>query len=203
MHVDQEVDTRGLNCPLPILKAKSAGCHAAANCSRSWPMIPAPSGTSRPLPSRPAMSWSSSRRSVMNSFTSCADVESRRLTQQRPAFAGLFRIRAPWRAGSEAQAFEVLAKAVAHYRGAAARQLHRGLQKTFLAAAVIAFAGVLEGVDGLVLHQALDGIGQLNLRPRPGAGCGSGRRWPVYLFFKAINSFFSKKKVHHKERKIP
>lgn len=24
MHVDQEVDTRGLNCPLPILKAKKA-----------------------------------------------------------------------------------------------------------------------------------------------------------------------------------
>lgn len=24
MHVDQEIDTRGLNCPLPILKAKKA-----------------------------------------------------------------------------------------------------------------------------------------------------------------------------------
>lgn len=24
MHIDQEVDTRGLNCPLPILKAKKA-----------------------------------------------------------------------------------------------------------------------------------------------------------------------------------
>lgn len=24
MHVDQEVDTRGLNCPLPILRAKKA-----------------------------------------------------------------------------------------------------------------------------------------------------------------------------------
>jgi len=24
MHIDQELDTRGLNCPLPILKAKKA-----------------------------------------------------------------------------------------------------------------------------------------------------------------------------------
>lgn len=24
MHIDQEIDTRGLNCPLPILKAKKA-----------------------------------------------------------------------------------------------------------------------------------------------------------------------------------
>ena len=24
MHIDKEIDTRGLNCPLPILKAKQA-----------------------------------------------------------------------------------------------------------------------------------------------------------------------------------
>ena len=62
----------------------------------------------------------------------------------------------------QAQVLEVFAKAVAHI-GVLQRQLHRGLQKAFLATTVIALACILEGIDGFMSHQPFDGIGQLDL----------------------------------------
>jgi len=61
MDIYKEIDTRGLNCPLPILKAKKALADMASGQLR--------------LPSRRAMSWWSSRRWVRNTSTFCAGVE--------------------------------------------------------------------------------------------------------------------------------
>lgn len=42
MNFDKELDAKGLNCPLPILRAKKALAEmGAARCCASWPPIPA------------------------------------------------------------------------------------------------------------------------------------------------------------------
>jgi TusA-related sulfurtransferase len=46
METNKEIDTRGLNCPLPILKAKKALADMASGCA-----------TFRRLPNKPATSW--------------------------------------------------------------------------------------------------------------------------------------------------
>jgi tRNA 2-thiouridine synthesizing protein A len=61
MTIDKELDTRGLNCPLPILKAKKALTDMqTGQLLRVVPRMPARCATFRRLPSRRATSWSSS-----------------------------------------------------------------------------------------------------------------------------------------------
>ena len=45
MHIDQELDTRGLNCPLPILKAKKA--LAEMNSGQLLKVVSTDSGSTR------------------------------------------------------------------------------------------------------------------------------------------------------------
>ena len=73
MQIDQELDTRGLNCPLPILKAKKALAELTSGQICGWcPPTPALCATLRPLPSKPAMNWSSKAPKGKTLFTSCA-----------------------------------------------------------------------------------------------------------------------------------
>ena len=63
MDVTRELDTRGLNCPLPILKAKKALAEmVSGELLRVSPPIRDRCGTSRPSRARPATNSSSRRR---------------------------------------------------------------------------------------------------------------------------------------------
>jgi hypothetical protein len=86
MQIDKEIDTRGLNCPLPILKAKKAltDMHSGQLLKVSPPTA-ARCATSRPFPGRPATSWSSSRPWATSSSTCCAAAEGMQGMGSEPA----------------------------------------------------------------------------------------------------------------------
>ncbi len=60
MDIAKEVDARGLNCPLPILKAKKALAELqSGQLLKVLSTDPGRCATSRLSPGRPATSWSS------------------------------------------------------------------------------------------------------------------------------------------------
>ena len=76
MDIHKEIDTRGLNCPLPILRAKKALTELrSGQLLKVVPPTRAPPATSRPLPGRLATSWWSSRRWGLSSSTCCGGGE--------------------------------------------------------------------------------------------------------------------------------
>ncbi len=67
---DREIDTRGLNCPLPILRAKKALAEmTSGQVLRVVATDPGSMRDSRPLRGRPATSCSARRRPARNSTT--------------------------------------------------------------------------------------------------------------------------------------
>ena len=70
MQVDQEVDTRGLNCPLPILKAKKA--LATMQSGQLLKVVATDTGSIRDFQAfakQMVTNWSSSRLWAMSSST--------------------------------------------------------------------------------------------------------------------------------------
>src|SRR3989338_7016376 len=63
---------------------------------------------------------------------------------------------------ADLQVFQVVSEMGTYFR-VLQGQFDGGLEETFLAAAVIPFAGVLKSVDAFFAHQSGNTIGQLNL----------------------------------------
>jgi len=77
MDIHKEIDTRGLNCPLPILKAKKALAEmVSGQLLKVVATTTVRCATSRPLPSRPATSWCNRTRWAVSTSTSCAAADA-------------------------------------------------------------------------------------------------------------------------------
>ena len=112
MHVHQELDTSGLNCPLPILKTKKAlSSMQSGEILRVRSTDPVRAEISRPLPSKRGMCFSRIRRVVKSLSLSCKENEPQAWTSNR----SLERIQIR---------FEVLS-----HLGVFQGQLHGGLKK--------------------------------------------------------------------------
>jgi TusA-related sulfurtransferase len=78
MHIDKEIDTSGLNCPLPILKAKKALNDMVSG--QVLKVIATDPGASRDfeaLPNKQAMSWSCRKRQKPISSLALSAVDQR------------------------------------------------------------------------------------------------------------------------------
>ena len=142
MEAQKEIDTRGLNCPLPILKAKKA--LADMSSGDVLKVVATDPGSVR-------------------DFQAFARQTGNELLEQTSANDEFVHyLRAQVAAPSERQRAQVRPELRAQLR-VLEGELDVGLQEAFLAAAVVALALVAVGEHLLVLQQAGDAVGELDL----------------------------------------
>ena len=135
MHIHKEIDTRGLNCPLPILKAKKALSDMLSG--QLLKVVATDPGSTRDFQAFAKQTGNDlvDQKTVGTDFVHV-------LKRKKPAEAG---------GGSQVllkrQTLQVFAEILSHFR-VRQRQLHGGFEETFLAAAVVTFALVLQRVHG-------------------------------------------------------
>ena len=146
MEAHKEIDTRGLNCPLPILKAKKA--LADMSSGDVLKVVATDPGSVRDFQAFARQTGNELRR---------ADERERRV-RPLPAPA----LRPPIARQSLQRACRYARKLRAELR-VLERELDVGLQEAFLAAAVVALAFVAVGEHLLVAEQPGDAVGELDL----------------------------------------
>ena len=130
MNIDKELDTRGLNCPLPILKAKKALTDMLSG--QLLRVVATDAGSVR-------------------DFQAFAKQTGNELVEQQTTatdFIHVLRRRLGRATALQRQALKIAPEGGAHDRVGQC-QLYSRLQKTFFAAAVVAFAKVVHGMHAL------------------------------------------------------